>query len=269
MENVPEHDLVFLNELHDRLRRLDPRRTPNAGLYRVLGRLIEYDLERQIAKIESCFHQHHTSSPRIAARPTVALKSGPPTSSLKRKRGSSNVFSSDGGANRGGSSGTEGTLKREQTLVSTSSLVAAAETNGFIDLTSTTDEDNSDDENRDGQLVDRLSKSIAPVLHHVTNMSQNNAVRGLKAAGGPKVILWIDTRMLDPWNYEFLALFHFMGEVVYESGHWILQARICRNMEGLDLYSYRQSILLTRELVASISREERPRFHERDRPLST
>lgn len=33
-----EHKLVFLNELHETLKRLDPRRVHTAGLFRILGR---------------------------------------------------------------------------------------------------------------------------------------------------------------------------------------------------------------------------------------
>lgn len=35
---TPEHKQVFLNELHETLKRLDPRRVYSAGYYRILGR---------------------------------------------------------------------------------------------------------------------------------------------------------------------------------------------------------------------------------------
>lgn len=41
MENVPGYELVFLNELYDKLKHLDPCHTPVAGLYRILGRYAE------------------------------------------------------------------------------------------------------------------------------------------------------------------------------------------------------------------------------------
>jgi hypothetical protein len=52
-----------LNELHEELKGLDPRRTPVAGLYRILGRLVEHNINTQVAKIESCFHHNYIHSP--------------------------------------------------------------------------------------------------------------------------------------------------------------------------------------------------------------
>jgi hypothetical protein len=87
----------------------------------------------------------------------------------------------------------------------------------------------------------------------------------------------VDTQLLEARVFEPNTLFQFMGEVVYchpiigtvttsatsmttksdrsnmweqgGDGHWVLQARTARLMDGLDLYSYRQAILLTRQLV--------------------
>lgn len=51
METVPEYELVFLNELQDKLERLDPRRTPVAGLYRILGRYADALKNAKTARI--------------------------------------------------------------------------------------------------------------------------------------------------------------------------------------------------------------------------
>ncbi|KAI8353597.1 hypothetical protein B0O80DRAFT_452562 [Mortierella sp. GBAus27b] len=78
-------------------------------------------------------------------------------------------------------------------------------------------------------------------------------------AAGPRVTMRIDTQLLGSWKYELQALFQFMGEVLYENGQWVLQARTYRNMDGLNLYAFRQSILMTRKLMEQYQqRKQKP-----------
>ncbi|KAF9193286.1 hypothetical protein BGZ51_003807 [Haplosporangium sp. Z 767] len=214
----PEYKLVFLNELHERLKRLDPHRVQTAGLYRILGRLVEYDIENQIAKIESCFHIDFSSPVVDACNERVNTTKLPSTFDA-----------------------TDRTEEMRQT-----SDGMAAQSN-CIDLTSTTDEDSSGEDeitnSVNGRNKGKAVKRDDPHIHPRNEQPQQQQRRQ------PKVILWIDTKLISPWNYQRSGLYQFMGEVAFEDGHWVLQARTVRDMNGLDLYSYRQAILLTRRLM--------------------
>ncbi|KAI7827042.1 hypothetical protein BC939DRAFT_501382 [Gamsiella multidivaricata] len=238
MENVPECEIIFLNELHEKLKRIDPRLGSNAGLYRILGRLINYDLERQIAKVESCFHHEYTLDP--PTKPSTAHKPEHPSKgSAAFQNGTIDLTLDDDDDDDDDDEKDSGRSQDRH--------------GSCIDLTFTTDEDSSEDEGIENDSRDKGKGTATadyqqwipsePLQPH---QEQNSGVRGLR---GPRIVLWIDTQLLDPWRYEPGALFQFIGEVVYEAGHWMLQARTCRNMEGLDLYRYRQSILLMRRLV--------------------
>ncbi|KAF9928989.1 hypothetical protein FBU30_001994 [Linnemannia zychae] len=61
METPPEHKLIFLNELHEMLKQFNPRHVRSAGYFRILGQLLEYDIDCQMAKIGSLFHHEYTS----------------------------------------------------------------------------------------------------------------------------------------------------------------------------------------------------------------
>ncbi|KAF8936528.1 hypothetical protein EDD21DRAFT_58052 [Dissophora ornata] len=237
MENVPEYDLVFLNELHEKLRRLNPQRDSSAGLCRILGRLTEYDLDCQIAKVESCFHHEHMS---VASAASATLNPVAETESVSATACSSCTI--------------DLTQDRKQDLEFLPEPLAK---DRFIDLTSTTDDDSSDSENDASVVVwppiDKgkvVQRDLMPQDFSKSGLPHQQHDGRRIGRGGPKVVLWVDTRLLDSWKCELHALFQFIGEVVYEEGHWVLQARTCRNMDGLDLYSYRQSILLTRQLVS-------------------
>lgn len=91
----------------------------------------------------------------------------------------------------------------------------------------------------------------------------------------PMVQLLVDTQLLGPRKYELRSLFEFSGQVVFDPtleddsscltvgseirnesvplrenpGRWIMLAKSARNMEGLDLYAYRVSVLRIRELL--------------------
>ncbi|KAG0037862.1 hypothetical protein BGZ82_001677 [Podila clonocystis] len=86
----------------------------------------------------------------------------------------------------------------------------------------------------------------------------------------PMVQLSVDTQLLGPRMYELRSLFEFSGQVVFDPtleddssclsvgseaenkrdpGRWVMLAKSARNMEGLDLYAYRESVLKIRELM--------------------
>ncbi|KAF9980784.1 hypothetical protein BGZ65_004689 [Modicella reniformis] len=203
MEQLPEHKQVFLNELHEELKSLDPRRTPIAGLYRILGRLVEYDIYTQIAKIESCFHHDYI-------HPPASLQNTP---------------------------------EKERPLIRVES---ESDHDTVIDLT----QDSGDEDDDDHQNQDRDSISILPSHSLISTPHQlplDNSLSSLQqqrrrqqdgsvtVVGVPRVILLIDTNLLEPWGYERGSLCQFIGEVMYENRRWILQARTWRNMDGLDL----------------------------------
>ncbi|KAG0201767.1 hypothetical protein BGX28_005512 [Mortierella sp. GBA30] len=218
---------------------------PNAGFYRILGRLVEYDVERQIAKIESCFHHEYTPSeitPPLSAYAKVSTN----TATVQKGRPSTGTHSTavidltetDDQASDSEDVSAEGELSSSDD-----------ETNRYVDLTLASDGDESHKEEESEAEQMPLSKEALSDNIETREMCAENGTVTQKQELGPKVILWIDTRLLDRWSYEPRALFQFIGEVVYEAGHWMLQAQIYRNMEGLDLYTYRQSILLTRTLM--------------------
>ncbi|KAF9438814.1 hypothetical protein BGZ76_004413 [Entomortierella beljakovae] len=234
MENVHEYQLVFLNELHDILKLLDPRRTSTAGLFRILGRLIEFDIGTQIAKVESCFHAQYTSSTNTGHYNS--------NKSIRSNNVDTIDLTNDGIKHSHG---------RYQSHRRNSDSTKTYE---CIDLTSSADEDDDEvdkDETNNNNTCHLTDKN--------TKRQSNGDIETKRTLGGPKVILWVDTRLLEPRKYDLKALFQFMGEVTYESGHWILCARTCRNMEGLDLYTYHQSILLTRVMMEEHQERQRSR----------
>ncbi|KAG0214894.1 hypothetical protein BGX33_001682 [Mortierella sp. NVP41] len=306
MDILPEHKLVFLNELHETLKRLDPRRVQNAGLFRILGKLVECDMDSQIVKVESCFHHEYTVEPIILPatarrrkrnKGTGALKHGyqrsskPGPGGRTRQDGGEESLKSAGDDPRGTRSHTDNnsttidlTLdddddvemhEQGQDVVAHSSSNDQNETHedSCVDLTVSTDDDEQDDDQ--GMVSspsDHEEEHIATVAAAVTNRPPRRA---------PKVVLWVDTQLLGSRLFEPNALFQFMGEVVYyqstatttasdkdggwRGGHWVLQARTARLMDGLDLYSYRQAILLTRELVQQQRQQRQQRQREQDR----
>ncbi|KAF9357260.1 hypothetical protein BGX26_004003 [Mortierella sp. AD094] len=248
MENVPEYKLVFLNELHEELKQLDPRRTSIAGLYRILGRLTDYDLHRQIAIVESCFHHEYT--PATSADSFRVTKQYPSVNSESISKSEMIDLTQDEEEDKN--------LDQSQHR----DIKAVVVDSACIDLTSSTDgeDDVMVSQKYEIETSPCVKDNLSPPNLHtpepmeLTQQSSSSNVRkggggGGGGGGGRKITLWVDTHLLGQWKYEPLALFQFIGEVVYEAGHWILQARTCRNMDGLDLYTYRQSILLTRDLM--------------------
>ncbi|KAF9958626.1 hypothetical protein BGZ65_001301 [Modicella reniformis] len=305
MGNVPEYELVFLNELHEKLKRLNPKKTPFAGLYRILGRLIEYDLSSQIAKVESCFHREYTRSapaeaPAVAAVAVAAAAAAASDKTVKKekpliKAGSDHYppnhdvidltleddeiepaeleFMDDENKNETKAEEDdddeyEGQQEKESKVTPTvyCEIIDLTPNDEDVESPGATQCESIDNKPRwKGEYGPRKRASAPPppspspspmkiLRQPILSNFQQKVVGERKIITtvqkkAPKIILWIDTQLLAPQKYELRALFQFIGEVVNVDGHWILQARTCRNMEGLDLYNYRQSILLTRELM--------------------
>ncbi|KAF9085651.1 hypothetical protein BGX27_003409, partial [Mortierella sp. AM989] len=208
METADEYQLVFLNELHDKLKQLNTYSNRIAGLYRVLGRTVQ--------------------KTNIIEKDTIDL-------TLDESEDDGNRYQSK--------------QQRKQKKFTTEGGQIPQHT---IDLTM---DDSEDDGNRDqSRLAAVIGQGKQQILETKSiikggQMSQHAEKSVNIPKGGPKIVLQIDTSLLDPqWKYATKALFQFMGEVAYEKGHWVLQARSYRNMEGLDLFTYRKSIMLIREL---------------------
>ncbi|KAG0284569.1 hypothetical protein BGZ96_011070 [Linnemannia gamsii] len=338
-----EHKLVFLNELHETLKRLNPRRVDNAGLFRILGRLVEYDMDRQIVKVESCFHDEYTSQPIVM--PTSNgdnrrhHKNTTAVTTTKRKMDDDDALKHNHGQTPQPSKSRSGRQKLKdfgRRPAGAESHKNSANNNNkstTIDLTldSDNDDDDDDDERQDKGEDDVIGEQevFEPVSPSKTDQQQLHAdmskkwcvdltvstddeqdplpspsdvdddychdeqeattVTTTKPRRAPKVILWVDTQLLSARVFEPHALFQFMGEVVYSTtigtsiltstgsssmevvkdrakrggggggGHWVMQARTARLMDGLDLYSYRQAILMTRDLVLQYQQRDRDR----------
>ncbi|KAF9930685.1 hypothetical protein BGZ67_005702 [Mortierella alpina] len=260
---------IFLNELHERLKQLNPRRVRQAGMYRILGRLVEHDLRRQIAKVESCFHR---LDPKFDIVQAPAQASSVPAGDQSGNR----IVETDPASSAPASSKSGAVIDLTETehaqedpdLWETDDdvedsdadeiiygddrdhLYVYEEPNRFIDLTEASDGDEPPDEDPGRPQTTAydpidLDDEEMPLAD---NVKQTTAVPTLPSQT-PRVILWIDTQLLHAFNYRQWQLYEFFGEVVYEDGHWVLQAQIFRNMEGLDIFAYRQAILMTRALM--------------------
>ncbi|ORZ08536.1 hypothetical protein BCR41DRAFT_359368 [Lobosporangium transversale] len=287
MDDVPAYELVFLNELHDRLKLLNPWYTTSAGLFRVLGRLSTYDLDNQVVIVESCFHHQHTPLRTTEAamitttveangnRPKTPFGLGSSTEDPVQPIKSCTIDLTLGDEEEGKEGG-DGSEDSESTAVNNS---------GYIDLTCTTDDEScngdENDSNSDAltsfiavsQVCENkekgagkrklLSSSVFPSLTGSPPQPRRRCSEQQKMRA-PKVALWVSTELLSPgqWRFEPGVIFQFIGEIEYRSGHWVLVARACRNMEGLDLYTYRESILLTRKLMQRMARRGSDSDHE-------
>ncbi|KAF9912783.1 hypothetical protein EC991_008645 [Linnemannia zychae] len=335
--NDGEYKLVFLNELHETLKRLDPRRVHSAGLFRILGRLVEYDIYDQIVKVESVFHHEYIVQP-IVLSSTVAATTGRSksrstneTKAKKSKGQDDNVlkqpchqshFSSSPGSGRS-QEGSGGQMLYSSASNSNSSSMtidltlddrdeeavmgevdhynsqgeedddaslsnstshnpdSVVSTFSSIDLTNSTDDEENEEHSNDA--------ADSPVSLSNGSRKTTEPLTTTKLRRAPKVVLWVDTQLLSARVFEPNALFQFMGEVMYyhpittvattssittataitkpnrssvrgqQGGHWVLQARTARLMDGLDLYSYRMAILLTRKLIQQYQQREKER----------
>jgi hypothetical protein len=193
--------------------------------------LVEHDLDRQIAKVESCFHRAYNSPSDTADNPLVKTETVDPIIvDLTQENNEEHEDDQESSSNLPEMSGV---IELAQVMDE-----GIPHPLGESLMTATDSIENSD--------KSRISPSSLPTSQQRKKKQQNHGVRRVLA---PKVILRIDTQLLGSWRYEPRALFEFMGEVMYENGRWIMQARTYRNMEGLDLYTFRHSVLLTRELV--------------------
>ncbi|KAF9958695.1 hypothetical protein BGZ70_009117 [Mortierella alpina] len=261
---------IFLNELHDRLKQLNPRRVQHAGMYRILGRLVEHDLRCQIAKVESCFHRLDPTFDMVQAPARALLlpagdQSGSRT--VKTDSSSSAPAPSQSGAvidlTETENAQEDPDLWETDDEVDSDAdeiiygddrdhLYVYEEPNRFIDLTEASDGDEPHDEDTgrpqttacDSAPID-LEDEEMPVAGQV----ESTTVVPTRPSPPPRIILWVDTQLLNAFDYRQWQLYEFFGEVVYQNGHWVLQAQIFRNMEGLDIFAYRQAILMTRALM--------------------
>lgn len=244
-------------------------------------------MDRQILKIESCFHGEFMSQP-------IVVPPGPRTTTRCKKSDHYRPQLKPGAGSHGNGNGNSNNKSTTIDLVTDSE----DEEETVKPATSTTDQQKqagvsakkrvelivlSDDEEDSAPLPadvkedecngqERLDRTLDPT----------------KPRRAPKVILWVDTQLLSPRVFEKHALYQFMGEVVYSTsisttstfssveadrnsgrregggGHWVLEARSARLMDGLDLWSYRQGILLTRDLIVQYEQQARERERERE-----
>ncbi|KAF9549979.1 hypothetical protein EC957_002039 [Mortierella hygrophila] len=289
---TPEHKQVFLNELHETLKRLDPRRVHSAGYYRILGRVVEYDMEGQTVKIESCFHDEFMSQP-------IIVPPGPRTTATQRNKGDLHHWLStpEPQQKTGAKPHGNGKSNNKSTTID---LVTDSEDEEETVEPATSASDQQLQAGVSGKKRVELivlsddEEDPAPLLANGKRDECNGqegfetTLEPTKPRRAPKVILWVDTQLLSAQAFEKHALYQFMGEVVYSpsinttstsssvegdrnsgrrkgrGGHWVLEARSARLMEGLDLWSYRQAILLTRDLIVQYEQQAREQERERE-----
>ncbi|KAF9947195.1 hypothetical protein BGZ72_010799, partial [Mortierella alpina] len=232
--------------------------------------LVEHDLRRQIAKVESCFHrldpkfdmvQPAAQVPSIPAEDQIGnriVKTDPsgyaPTpgqpgavidlTEIENAQEDPNLWETDDDVDSDADEIIYGDDRDH--------LYVYEEPNRFIDLTEASDGDESHDEDAGRPPITTSGNDpidLEDEEMQVVDEVERTAVQPTLPSQPPRVILWIDTQLLDAFDYRQWQLYEFFGEVVYEHGHWILQAQIFRNMEGLDIFAYRQAILMTRALM--------------------
>ncbi|KAF8926563.1 hypothetical protein BGZ47_002659, partial [Haplosporangium gracile] len=292
--------------------------------------LVEYDIEKQIVKVESCFHDEYMSQPIVI--PTTAS-----TRTNRRRKKDLIRWSStpepepgpgSGPGARGGKANSnkstaidlvtdsEGEDEDVYEIIDEPEVVEVIDEPDVLQqkvvksLSNKTDQQKAEatvkkcfdltvlsGDEEDPFLVpsdvdeDERNEQERLVTAMITSTTTTTATKPRRA---PKVVLWVDTQLLDARVFEKHALFQFMGEVVYSTsigtspdsssssssrmeldgnsgrkegggeGHWVLEARTARLMDGLDLYSYRQTILLTRELVLQYQQRGKERENEKE-----
>ncbi|XP_078158707.1 CST complex subunit TEN1-like [Carex rostrata] len=85
------------------------------------------------------------------------------------------------------------------------------------------------------------------------------AETGIAEMSDGNVILKIDTRHLSDLIFSAGSLYQFIGELVigFNTQDVLLQARVGRMVDGLDLNLYQQSLHLSRKLESYISNTSR------------
>ncbi|KAF9430313.1 hypothetical protein BGZ94_007400 [Podila epigama] len=341
MDIGPRHDIVFLNELHDHLQEVYstlPQSNNNVpvsvsvGFFRVIGRqvillgvvLVGYDIDRQMIRVQSCFHHEHIPRPKV----TVTGKLGKTTASGVIDLVSSESESEEEGVDddedvdlpsrslapsvqgtesRGGEHG------RHKEFSGVIDLTTDSETEGEVgDTDGEAEEEDEEEEegsttqsvqprklnhrNQTGQTTTSNRETSSPPMKANGNSHPRSytVVQDATQTGARMVHLLVSTQLIDPRKYDMRALYEFSGELVSDpdlcrnfddddddddddgeaddveiysqylyvgsddckgtllnrpSRKWVLLATSCRNMDGLDLYSYRQSILLIRKLA--------------------
>jgi hypothetical protein len=224
-----------------------------------------------LARLESCFHYEHISLPRPATtskqiqhrfrrrlqdrnqgsqQPQGDATKSTETVTLQNSHPKVIEIQSDPEEEEGAEESSDGediTMldeKPRQELSYLDSKPLDPPSSSMIDLTMTSsDEDSSEDDNDTEEEEDKPQQRS----HSQKRPSSSSSI----GRRGPKIILRVDTSLLKNGPSDVGGLIDIIGEVMYDHGHWVLQARTVRSMEGLDLYTYRQSILLTRSLVES------------------
>ncbi|KAG0478538.1 hypothetical protein HPP92_013257 [Vanilla planifolia] len=71
------------------------------------------------------------------------------------------------------------------------------------------------------------------------------------------VTLRVDTQHLRDINFRISSIYQFIGELKIQEGNQaILEARIGRNVDGMDLNLYHQSIQLRRKFEADLTKSK-------------
>ena len=217
-----------------------------------LSSLVDHDPAAGLARLESCFHYEHVSLPR-------------PRASSSREQHSQREKSKPREVHAGTGSGS-GTTKALENFQSNAIEIPSdqeEEDDGDVVML---DNDRPQYKTKDSVTIDLTTASSDEELTDEDDHSnvkdtteegqgdpQSHSRSGPSSVGkrGPRVILRIDTSLLDSWKPDVGGLVDFIGEIMYDEGHWAMQARTFRSMEGVDLHAYRHSILLTRSLVQS------------------
>ncbi|KAF9570420.1 hypothetical protein EC968_001819 [Mortierella alpina] len=228
-----------------------------------MDKLVEHDLLRQIAKVESCFHRldpKFDMAQAPARIPSVPVGGQSGNRSVKTDTSCSASAPSKPGAvidlTETENAQEDPDLWETDDDVDSDAdeiiygddrdhLYVYEEPNRFIDLTEASDGDEPHDE--DAEHLQMTAGDNIPIDLEDEQMPPADKIE--RTTRPPRVILWIDTQLLHAFDCRRWQLYEFFGEVVYENGHWMLQAQIFRNMEGLDIFAYRQAILMTRALM--------------------
>lgn len=209
--------------------------------------LVHHDPAAELARLESCFHHEHVSPARTRA----------PFSSSKQQRGQRGKSKPREIPNGTGSGSGANALENCRSNAIEIPSDQEEEDDGDVIML---DKDHPQNKAKDSITID-LTTSFSD--EELTDKDDHSNIKDTTKEGrddaksipawkrGPRVILRIDTSLLGSWKSDVGGLVDFIGEIMYDHGHWVMQARTFRSMEGLDLYAYRQSILLTRSLVQS------------------
>ncbi|KAG0259235.1 hypothetical protein DFQ27_004186 [Actinomortierella ambigua] len=123
-----------------------------------------------------------------------------------------------------------------------------------------------------GPVLDPAAKTVEPLSDQVVtidltsdddeenskDIGVHKSVPAAEATLSPPRLL-VDTQLLgNEWKLQIKSTYEFTGEARWEATQhqqqrpsWRLQARMVRNMDGVDLYTYIHSVRLMRQFVGS------------------